>query len=162
MASLSREGTPMIITEAGEVIEGETLPAFEDVAYALDLFPWVLDEPAGVIIQTVRRIPEEVRQFVYDECLFVQGWFRILRPTSKAYTILVPETFDRETGDDLLITHHIAMAWLQHQHQMEVWTLGDAVRAAELARVWGFTGEGAHVEQYRQDASHYGPTTIML
>ena len=45
---------------------------------------------------------------------------------------------------------------------MDTWKLADEVRAAELARAWGFTGEGAHVEQYHQDAERYGPTTGIL
>jgi hypothetical protein len=164
MASMRGEGTPLSITESGEVLEGEALPPFEEVAYELDLFPWMLDDAAGVVIQTVRRIPREVRQFVYGECWFVQGWFRVLRPTSKTYTIIVPETFDRDTGDDSILAHHIAMAWLQYQEQMAAgtWTLGDDVRAAELTRSWGFTGEGANVEQRRLEAERYGSTTPIL
>jgi hypothetical protein len=163
MASISGEGTPMTITESGEVIEGEVLPSFEDVAYELDLYSWVLDGPAYVIVQAVRRLPEEVRQFVYSECLFVQGWMRVIRfRVSRPYLIIVPETFDHETGDDSRIAHQIALAWMQQAGLIEECTLAEEIHVAELVRAWGFTGAGANVEQYRRDAEQYGPGAYVL
>jgi hypothetical protein len=163
MATLTGEGEPSIITESGEIVAGEALPSCEEVAYDLDLHPWVLDELASEIIQAVRRLPEDIREFVYEKCLFVQGWLRVVRtPIHKPYVIILPESFGPDDNDGSLIAHQIGLAWIQEREHTDCCTLADDIHAAELVQTWGFMGAGANVEQYRQEAERYGPATFIM
>jgi hypothetical protein len=46
----------------------------EGVAYQLNLYPFVDDgDREHRLVETVMRLPEDVQEYVYDECMFLWG-----------------------------------------------------------------------------------------
>jgi hypothetical protein len=123
----------------------------EGVSYRLDLGPFV-EDPAREqrIVETVMRLPEDVREYVYEHCMFLWGddfgrtWPGDLF-AGKWIIVLHPDLPAEEVHG--VIAHEIAHAYLQH-HVAEAPPTCE-VEAAELTKSWGFSGKGADVEWHR-------------
>jgi hypothetical protein len=116
------------------------------------------DGPMEVlIVQTVMRLPDEVKEYVYEDCriaaiggedtlgaVFAPGtqWFVMLDAT-------IAKKFDDKTAMGI-IAHEIAHAWLKHDKGD--WRLKTTCEpeAADLAAQWGFTGFAASADEMKK------------
>jgi hypothetical protein len=137
---------------------------FEEVRGALDLFPGVLDEDLERdIVETVMRLPQNMREYVSDECRFVSvAYARTMQGGQRARWVILL-TGDMPADDvHSLIAHEIALVWLQHRHRGMPCTLGLELAASRLVRRWGFEGQGADVEDAQAAVNEYGPATLFM
>jgi len=121
--------------------------SLEGVAYWLGDMP-VPESLEGLIVAAVQKLPSEAREFVYYNCQFKSGdedGVRIRRVPQARQPWLI--TLGEGYVDESLIIHGIAHAWLGHEHgpqcgELQI-TQGDEQAACDLARQWGFDGDGA-------------------
>lgn len=97
----------------------------------------------GIITETVLRLPPDVRNFVYDNCIF----WGIASDGGKAFCAQANSHLDwiiilGENADENLVAHEIAHCWLGHRHPMErasAKEVGPEEMAANYkAKEWGF------------------------
>jgi hypothetical protein len=95
------------------------------------------------IYETVMRLPDEVRTFVFDMVIFLSGaWGQAVRGADWSQRWLILLAPDLPDADVLsVIVHAIAYAWRGHGQQRGI-TPEEEREACDLVRHWGFTGEG--------------------
>lgn len=111
------------------------------------------------IVRAMQKIPNEVREFVYDKCAFaavgVGGGQTIHLPSqtkepSRPWLFLLCDSkLDAEYQS--VIAHEIAHGWLKHKARLGLTSLEEAIKeetaACSLAKQWGFIGTGTKVNE---------------
>jgi len=103
--------------------------------------------------ETVQRLPEEVRNFVFENCTptkrekeSIEGTQGLTVETKgKNYLILFFMPFDSALDPHSICAHEIAHAWLLHK---ELNTPVEEITVEEQVRKWGFCGLPPQVEGY--------------
>ena len=109
-----------------------------------------------VIAETIFRLPESVRAFALEHCVFISvGWAAsgmtlpggigvdpVTRRSRNVWLIVLEEQAPRDSLASV-VAHEVAHAWLRHDRLSEELPEDHEVRAAELARRWGFSGRPA-------------------
>jgi len=109
------------------------------------------------IVNVLSLLPDDVTDFALDRCAFLSvgkasagmvlpgriGVHGHEKRSRNFWLVLLDENMP---GDDSVIAHEIAHAWLRHDRlaadDCETWERD----AADLARSWGFVGRGTDVE----------------
>jgi hypothetical protein len=122
----------------------------EGVAYRLDLSYLVGENPhmEHTIYETVMRLPDEVRAFVFDQVVFLSpAWGQAFRGHDWSgvwLVLLAPDLPDADaTG---VVAHEIAHAWRGHGEGRVGYSADEEQEACAFVRAWGFTGQGAVFE----------------
>jgi hypothetical protein len=122
----------------------------EGVADRLDLSFWVGENEhmEHIIYETVMRLPDNVRAFVFDHVIFLSAaWGQAFRGRdwSDAWLVmLAPNLPDADaTG---IVAHEIAHAWRGHGEGRGLYSADEEQEACAFVRSWGFTGRGAVFE----------------
>ena len=168
-------GDELLITEEGEADrvlipappeQSRTRPTaeqqrFEAMYYRLDPFPSVSDEAlTRALVETVIRLPENVREYVCNECRFVEvDYVRTIPGAQRVQWVILLSPNMPADHVHSLIAHEIALVWLQRRHPTRPCTLGLDLAAAKLVQRWGFEGQGADVEVAQQLVNDYGAAT---
>ena len=96
------------------------------------------DDPTWDTVQrTLKRLPEEVREFALD-------WIQFTSPAEEGAHLLSPSdrwtvVLSEKEQDESVVAHEVAHAWRGHEETSD--EREQEVR--DLARAWGFTGFGA-------------------
>jgi hypothetical protein len=108
------------------------------------------NEAQWLAIQTVARLPREVREFVFERCVFLSIG-HVNHGMALPGTIAQPDTWIILLGERLpqkdahsIVAHEIAHAWLGHNRFALDVPPDCETQAANLTRDWGFTGKGAN------------------
>ncbi|HEX5951216.1 MAG TPA: hypothetical protein VFZ96_09445 [Actinomycetota bacterium] len=109
-----------------------------------------------VIVETLLRLPEDVRAFALERCVFLSvGWAAPgltlpgavgVDPATRRSRDVWLIVLEEQAPLDLLASaaaHEIAHAWLRHDRLSEDLPDEHEVQAAELAQAWGFSGKPA-------------------
>ena len=109
------------------------------------------------IIETVARLPEEVRDFVSGQCRFISagrsiygmvlpgsiGVDDVSQAPENIWIVLLRDPLPKRDAHGI-IAHEIAHAFLKHDRLSPDGYPGDSEQqVAGLAKQWGFTGKGA-------------------
>lgn len=104
-------------------------------------------EMERVIVETLLRLPEDVRRFASEECLFVSvgggahGTANPLHfPEARDLWLIALSEVGPSDSLHSVVAHEIAHAWLGHRGQGAE---EDEAAAYKQAQAWGFTGIGA-------------------
>lgn len=109
-----------------------------------------------VIAETLVRLPDTVRAFALERCVFLSvGWAASgltfpggigvdpeTRRSRNVWLIVLEEQAPRDALASV-VAHEVAHAWLRHDRLSDELPEDHEVKAAELARRWGFTGRPA-------------------
>lgn len=111
-----------------------------------------------LLVQTVARLPEKVAAYVFQHCIFISvgranfGFVLsgkividyLAKSLCGGWLIFLTE--DLPDGDShSIIAHEIAHAYLKHDRYDPNIGIECEVEAAELTKLWGFTGKGADI-----------------
>jgi len=108
------------------------------------------------IVKTLYRLPDEVREFVYENCRFSSVADTAVHRTTKdvkryPWLILLHE---QELDEDYqsVIARTIAHAYLDHRQYGVGWEVSEAAKydkeATALVKKWGFVGPGAKPDPF--------------
>jgi len=119
---------------------------------AYDLNYWGgTDATWRLIVNTIARLPQDVRDFALEECAFLSVGVDILgtvvppRLTAKVWFVLLADGLSAEDGPGI-VAHEIAHAWLGHDFMAP--PANCEPEAANLVASWGFTGDGADPDRH--------------
>jgi len=128
----------------------------EGIAYSLD-GQGVSDELFSHIIHTLCRLPDEVREFVYENCRFSTiantAVYRKAEDVKKAPWMILLSEYDLCEDYQSIIARTIAHAYLDYRFPDTGfgWEIEQALeyekKACELVKKWGFVGSGTEVDQ---------------
>jgi len=120
--------------------------SLEGVAYWLGDLP-VSESLERAIVNAVRRLPNEARDFVYHNCRFASadaGGVGVRHSPQGRQPCLI--ALGEGDVDEDLIIHEIAHAWLGHGHDLQVGGLRIAQRddeaACDLTKQWRVAATG--------------------
>jgi hypothetical protein len=122
----------------------------EGVAYELDLSFWVGENEhmEHIIYETVMRLPDHVRAFVFDHVIFLSAaWGQAFRGRDWSDTWLVMLAPNLPEADATgIVAHEIAHAWRGHGGGRGFYSADEEQDACAFVQAWGFTGRGAVFE----------------
>lgn len=133
------------------------------IAFKLGRLTVSSDSMTYCIYQTIHKLPDEVKEFVYENCefasisvfggktIYAKAKYLRKRPW---LIILSHEKINDEYQS--VVAHEIAHAWLGHKHEergMELEIVAQRERdVCLLVKQWGFNGFGAELEERFKDA----------
>ena len=105
-----------------------------------------------MIVYTVMKLPNHVREYIYEECHFlsvgVTCWGMVM-PKLDGWLILLEERIVKEFDEGnamSIVAHEIAHAWLKHDRADSTIDEQCEKEAAEKTKEWGFEGLGTNLE----------------
>ena len=112
-----------------------------------------------VLVDTIARLPEDVRQFALDHCRFLsvgrvshgmvfRGSIGVDYVTKRSDAVWLVLLFEDVGEDDIhcMVAHEIAHAWLGHSALDPNVPKDAEIVTANLVAEWGFTGLGADAD----------------
>jgi len=112
----------------------------EGITYSLCMLPNCPNEVMWLIIKTVQKLPEEVKQFVYDNCEFgsmsESELYGCCIDVKRPWLILL-----KNEVTEFTVAHEIAHAKLNHTRAVvtgPTWKESEEA-ANNLVKKWGFT-----------------------
>jgi hypothetical protein len=122
----------------------------EGVADQLDLSFWVGENEhmEHIIYETVMRLPDNVRAFVFDHVIFLSAaWGQSFRGRDWSDSWLVMLAPNLPEADAMgIVAHEIAHAWRGHGEGRGLYSADEEQEACAFVQSWGFTGRGAVFE----------------
>ena len=122
----------------------------EGIASRLDIdFSMEDDAVKYAIYEAMMRLPDEVREFVHDNVVFLcTSWGQAFRGRdwSESWIILLAPDLLAEDAVGV-VAHEIAHAWCGHGQGHLGKTPEEEREACDLVRTWGFVGRGAVFER---------------
>lgn len=127
--------------------------SLEGVCYQLGEI-YLTDQMISAVVRTVHKLPDKVKDFVYENCkfsspfgggsaLYVKSNHVVERP----WLITLAENLT----DESIIAHEIAHAFLDHKGGSELVEIEEAMKeeteVCSLAKQWGFSGSGTKVSK---------------
>jgi hypothetical protein len=122
----------------------------EGIADQLDLSFWVGENEhmEHIIYETVMRLPDHVRAFVFDHVRFLSAaWGQAFRGRDWSASWLVMLAPNLPEADATgIVAHEIAHAWRGHGGGGGLYSADEEQEACAFVQSWGFAGRGAVFE----------------
>lgn len=129
--------------------------SLEGVHYQLGEIP-LTSQMVSVVVNTVHKLPDTVKEFVYEKCQFTSPfdgggcvYVKSENVTRHPWLIILAESL--MASDESIVAHEIAHAFLDHKGgpgfgELEK-TTKEETAACSLAKRWGFSGSGTKVNK---------------
>jgi hypothetical protein len=149
---LLAQGRAGDVGDLGQRVHEAWTRTVEGVAYQLDLSFWVGENEhmEHIIYETVMRLPDDVRAFVFDRVTFLSAaWGQAFRGRdwSDSWVVMLAPNLPAEDATGI-VAHEIAHAWRGHGEGRVGYgySVDEEQEACALVQAWGFTGRGAVFE----------------